>query len=303
MPDNPSAQDAPPLRTFVTIKWKAPDADASYLRRGGRETAYDHRNVNAICGMLRRVYGDRFRMICVTDDAEGLDRAVIPFLIGDEQRRFIREFSGRFFKLFLYSREFADFVGADFIYTDLDVVIAGDIWYAGPADIAILQGFGAETEGRLGPLAIMRRSLGLLRRGRFRELADFLRYPRKIWCRFNSSYVFLRHGTCHDLWERFDQSHRRAILEQNRIVGTDQAWLHFNTDDRFAVVGPDDGFFRIGQLRQKGSGASIRRQDIRFVAFPGEEAKKPWNATAPDQFGLAALYRSHFVSAAEPNRV
>lgn len=196
------------MLTILTWKWGA---------------KFSARHVNVLRSMLARRLELEHRIVCVTDDAAGIDTAIetipIPARHGDSARcrRRMRAFD----------RTFASAIGDRILALDLDVVLTGDI---------------TPLVDRADPLVCWRVGYAGV---------------------FSGSVILMDAGVLDPLWRAFDKDPdgyaRRAAP---RAVGSDQAMLNFylsqsTTKIRPAVWTEADGFvtyFGAGYARLEARG-------------------------------------------------
>jgi hypothetical protein len=163
-------------------------AIATFLwRPHDRETIYGPEHVNMLKLMLDE-FAPPHRMVCVTDDATGIDPSVhiveIESCLVDAGRRYP--------KLMFYRRDAETLFGASRIaMVDLDCIVTGS-----------LRRIFARTE----PLVAW-------------DDPNWGSTP------YNSSLVLMDAGAAPDVYERFDPKESEAAVIKSRLMGSDQAWL------------------------------------------------------------------------------
>ena len=90
---------------FICVKW-------------GNKYPADY--VNRLYNMIKRQISSPFTLYCLTDDSEGMYPEIHPLPIIDSS------LSGWWHKLSLFQEDFYGLKG-DILYTDLDVVIVGEL--------------------------------------------------------------------------------------------------------------------------------------------------------------------------------
>jgi hypothetical protein len=203
--------------------------------------------------MLSNTSSRPFRLHCVTDDPQGIDKDVN--IVG--LPHYLMKMGVQFPKLFLFSREFEQESGVEeaFLFLDLDVVILND----------------------LSPLLETREDLRTWRNPRgYKTRISHLLNRRRPPCPYNTSIIKRRIGTCYEVWDDF--TCLRAVQTQYRngnifgpMVGVDQSWLFQVYGLALPTWGSEDGVCR---LREYTSGA-VDPDRARVVFFPG--TSNPWD--------------------------
>jgi hypothetical protein len=106
------------VATLVCWKWKAPPG----VPRTKKQVEYTAGHVNALYRMLSKHISIPFRLICCTDDPEGIDPKVEIVPLWDE----FRSLGGCFVRLGCFQKDFSLF-GPRFTSIDLDCVITTNI--------------------------------------------------------------------------------------------------------------------------------------------------------------------------------
>lgn len=246
-----------------------------------KETAYYAGHVNHIYTMLRGVYGDDFRLICVTDNVDGLNPDIEIFPISEKGKQFIQNNGGRYFKLFLFSREFQEAVAERFIYMDLDASICGpiDTLVDDTTDMVIMRGLYPEY-----PQLNFRAFARQIKRARsLMDVQIAFRHPHIRWCRYNSSFHSVRPFAANYIWEELDATQAKIDIRKQNLMGTDQAYLHLKLGGNIRVVGPEDGIWHFSHLSRFMQQSSTLPKDIKLVVFPGPPHLKPWHPAFREQ--------------------
>jgi len=187
--------------TFVCWKWKGP---------AGYRSTFAPATVNVLAGMLKRHYHGPHELVCVTDDAAGIDPAIRIVPLWPDHSELPsphgRGYPSCYRRLRMFSAEAAQWFGPRFVSMDLDVVITGDITplFANDLDIKLY-----------GDVA--------------------LRTP------YNGSLIQLRAGSRRQVWDTFDpvESPKRTL--KMGMVGSDQAWIAAALGPGEAKWGQHDG--------------------------------------------------------------
>jgi hypothetical protein len=135
-------------RLFLCMKWG---------RRYGVEYA------NRLCSMIARNMTAPFRLVCFTDDAEGLDKAIdarpLPPFPGVPENLAWTPWR----KVSIWSDKLdADLLGRDALFIDLDVVIVGpldDFFTYAPGAYVVIENWTKAGQG-IGNTSVFRTTLG-----------------------------------------------------------------------------------------------------------------------------------------------
>ncbi len=107
--------------SVVVFKWRNP----------GYRSQYEAKHVNTLYRAIQRNYRHQFRLLCFTDDTQGLDPAIEAHPIWDDYASVPNPTWGDgpscYRRLKVFSRDFQDIAGPHFVCVDLDVVITGDL--------------------------------------------------------------------------------------------------------------------------------------------------------------------------------
>ena len=120
---------------IVCLKWSDRAWERTYERP--RFFRYTAAHVNRLARMVGRNLALAHEVVCITDDADGIDDSVrtVPLWgIGGADRYF--------HKLALFSPEMAETIGPRFVFLDLDCVVVGDLTplFDRPDDFVIWRG-------------------------------------------------------------------------------------------------------------------------------------------------------------------
>ncbi len=220
----------------VCWKWKPA---AGYRSTFGPET------VNTLKRMVARHYAGAHELVCITDDAEGIDADVRVIPLWEDFAKVPSPHGpgnpSCYRRLKAFSKEAAQLIGERFVSIDLDCVIVGD----------------------LAPV--------------WDRVEDFVIWgdtsPRTP---YNGSMFLLRAGTRAKVWEGFDPLRSPAIAKAKGYWGSDQAWIG-------AALGPDeprwgraDGVYSFrNDLQNQYAPARPLPDDARVVFFHGKH--DPWD--------------------------
>lgn len=184
--------DESPLR-IVVWKWKPAPGYRSHF---GPET------VNVLARMVARNYPDPHEVVCITDDAAGIDKAVRIIPLWQDHAKVPSPWGPKnpscYRRLKAFSAEARQIIGPRFVSIDLDCVIVDDmrpLWNR-PDDFVV---WGDTARGT----------------------------P------YNGSMWLLRAGTRQRVWKEFDPIRSPRLGRRLNYVGSDQAWIA-------ACLGPNE---------------------------------------------------------------
>ena len=109
------------------------------LKHGNK---YDASFVNILYAMCKKHSTVPFEMVCITEKSEGLDPAIKIYQCPDWGVHGERK--AWWYKVFMFSPEFQNYCGDEFIFFDLDVVIFGNIdklWDFKPKEFVVINDF------------------------------------------------------------------------------------------------------------------------------------------------------------------
>lgn len=224
---------------FSVVCWK--------WHREGYRSKFTANTVNVLRKMVARNFAHPHRFICVTDDAEGLDRQVevvsgwndyaeVPSLHGNGNPSCYR-------RLRMFSRDAGDTFGKRFVSIDLDCVIVDDmkpVW---------------------------------LRDDDFVIWGDTS--PRTF---YNGSMVLMTAGARPQVWEDFDPKKSPAKAFAAGMWGSDQAWISHRLGPNEKKWTKADGVYSFRNEVQRMGGHLPK--GARVVMFHG--VFDPW-APGPQQ--------------------
>lgn len=260
--------------TFVVMKWKGPPPKQKYLSGSRKETAYGEEQVNRIYSMLQKIYQNDFRLICVTDDAEKVRREVEVFPIPEGGSEIIRDYGGRFFKLFLFSSSFHEYVRDPFIYLDLDSAICGDLsdFIYSDYDLVIMRGYRPNP-----PPVSFRAFLARLKSAKnWNGVFGAIKNPRGPWCSYNSSFMAISPFIHNEIWSNLNLPYAQKMIQESNLIGTDQAYLHLHYPGSVQILGEEHGIWHFSKLSRYMAKSTSLPEGIKLVVFPGAPEKKPW---------------------------
>lgn len=232
--DADAPRGAPVTLSLILWKWHSAHYRAKFTG--------DH--VNAVARMARRNYRGELRVICVTDDATGIDPdvevlpdwrdwAAIPSPHGKGAPACYRRLRG-------FHPDIAQHFGPRFVSLDLDVVIVGDMTPVWDRD------------------------------DDFVGLRDAY-HPRQL----NGSMWLLRSGSRPDVWTDFAAAKARRAAALAGYRGSDQAWMTYKL---LAEPTWEKGAGIYSYRRNILADGNRLPPDARMVTFHGQT--KPWDANA-----------------------
>lgn len=221
--------------TAITFKWKpAPGYRSSF----GPET------VNTWAAMIRRHYPHPLRLVCVTDDAEGIDPSidVLP-----DWRDYVNVESphGRnnpscYRRLRLFHPDAAQWFGQRFVSMDLDMVIVGDLTplWDRPEEIV----FWGDTNPLPGS-------------------------------HYNGSMILKTAGCRAKVWTDFDPMVSPSLSYRAKCFGSDQGWYSYCLGPGEAKWTTSDGVY--SYRNHIAPRQATLPDNARVVAFHGHH--DPWD--------------------------
>lgn len=241
----PSWADEP--LTVVCFKWKPP---------GGYRSTFDAEAVNTLAAMVARHYQRPHRVICVTDDAEGIhqDVGIVP-LWDDFARVPSPHGPGNpscYRRLRMFSAEAGQIFGPRFVSLDLDCVITGDLRpiFDRPEDIVLW--------GDTHPTTY-----------------------------YNGSLILQAAGARRQVWDLFDPVQSPRLALQAQQFGSDQGWIGACLGPHEAKFTQADGVYSYrNHIRRH---ADRLPKDARLVVFHGHV--DPWDQKAQRLAWVREHYR------------
>jgi hypothetical protein len=226
------------MLSIVTWKWAKP----------GYRSWFRSEHVNIMRAMVERHYPEPHRVVCITDDPEGIDERVmtVPLwaLHGDLLNpTWPGPGPSCYRRLRAFSPEFAEIAGERFVSIDLDVVITGD----------------------MRPL--------------WNRDEDFIMYASKhAHGALNGSMFMMRTGARAHVWEDFDPIDSPKLTHAAGLTGSDQAWIEYCLGRRKEATWTEaDGIYAWRQdCKQRRAGALP--EGARLVVFHGKP--DPWDPVA-----------------------
>lgn len=222
------------MLSVVCFKWKPAHGYRSYFNADA---------VNTLARMVRRHYKHQHRVVCVTDDPEGIERHIdivplwkdlanVPNPHGSHQPSCYR-------RLKAFSVEAREWFGERFVAVDLDCVIVGDLsplWNR-PEEFII---WGSGTD-------------------------------RRVWC--NGSMWMMTAGARRQVWDTFNPRFSPGQAKRAGFFGSDQGWIAHCLGRKEAMWTTKDGVysFRV----HLNAGSKQLPSDARIVFFHGKY--DPWH--------------------------
>lgn len=233
--------------SVVCWKWNRP----------GYRSTFTGAHVNAMARMVDRHYSKSARIICVTNDATGIDRDRVEMIADREDFADLPSPHGGnnpscYRRLLLWHPDAAQWFGERFVSIDLDNVLVRDVrpLWDRPEDCVVYR----------DPL-----------------------YPGQI----NGSMLLLAAGSRPDVWTAFDPDRSPQIARGVGFRGSDQAWLSLRlpTEPRWDTR---DGVYSFRKDIEPAGGRLPA--DARIVVMHGRQ--DPWTggqkyAWCRDNWGAA----------------
>jgi len=231
---------------IVTFKWKpAP----------GYHTRYEARHVNVMARMVARFYQAPHEVVCITDDAEGLDAGirVVPLWsdFADLPNPKGPLFPSCYRRLKTFSAEAAQLIGERFVMLDLDCVLTDDVrpLWDRPEDFVILKS-----------------------------------HYERLW--YSGAMILMHAGARAQVWTEFDPLTSPAQARAEGHFGSDQAWIAARLGPNEATWSTQDGVYSFSQHVAPNRGALPA--NARLVNFHG--IINPWDDRVMEQLGWVREY-------------
>lgn len=215
------------MLNFVCFKWKR-------IPTGFQLPAvcdYTPRHVNVLRSMLARHVHLPHRLICVTDEPEGIEPRVEVVPLWDR----CRELGGCYNRLWVFSREAGELLGPRFVCIDLDVVLVRDCTplFDRPESFVI----NAYNPTRVG------------------ENDQY----------YNGGLFMMDAGARASVWDQFDPETVPEMVQSDpSVIGSDQAWIRIHLGKGEARWTNADGVYEARQVRRR------LPQNARLVLFAGK---------------------------------
>lgn len=234
--------------TVVCWKWKPAH---------GYRSSFTAEHVHVLQRMVARHYSLPHRFVCVTDDADGIDRSsvdVVPLwdTFADVPSPHGKQYPSCYRRLRAFAPEAVQFFGPRFVSLDLDMVIVGDVtalWSRHETFVA-----WADTEHRR---------------------------------RYNGSMWMLTCGARPSVWDRFDPAVSPREARNAGCPGSDQGWISHVLGTGEATWTARDGVYSYrNEIADNGNALPI---NARVIAFHG--SVKPWSQQAQQCDWVREHYR------------
>lgn len=225
----------PDSLTVVTFKWKPSNGYRSHF---GPET------VNTLARMVKRHYPHPHRVVCVTDDAKGIDSSIAVIPLWKDLSHIMNPHGSHqpscYRRLKAFSVEARDWFGERFVALDLDCVITADMTplWSRTEDFII---WGSKTDKR---------------------------------CWYNGSMWMMTAGARKQVWETFNPRFSPFVAKRHGHFGSDQGWIGHILGKKEATWGIEDGVYSY-RVHLK-AGEKPLPPDARIVFFHGKY--DPWHA-------------------------
>lgn len=220
------------MLTVGCFKWESP----GYRSHFGPEA------VNVLASMVSRHYPHPYRMVCVTDNAKGIDPSVTIVPLWPDLGHITNPHGSHqpscYRRLKAFSKEAKQWFGERFVFLDLDCVILGDmtpLWNR-PEDFII---WGGKN--------------------------------KKAW--YNGSMWMMTAGARKQVWETFNPRHSPHVAKRHGHFGSDQGWIGYVLGKTEATWGTEDGVYSYRVHMQ--AGAKPLPDNARVVFFHGKY--DPWH--------------------------
>ena len=207
------------MLNIVCFKWQRPNRGV--ILPSQRMLEYGPRHVNTLFNMLRRNVRDPFRLICVTDNANGIDKRVEVVPMWSDHR----DMGGCYTRLKVFSPAMRELLGDRFMCIDLDCVIVGDIT----------------------PLLHRKEELVINSfNGQFSHDPD--QY-------YNGGMILMTAGARSDVYDTFAADPKAAHEQIQRqtqarvCIGSDQAWMRLVLGKSVPRFSNNDGVYEARQFR------------------------------------------------------
>lgn len=212
---------------FVCFKWKR---SAEGFQLPG-VCSYTAKHVNVLRNMLERNVQLEHRLICVTDDPDGIDERIETVTLWDK----CKSLGGCYNRLWVFSEEARELFGDRFVCIDLDCVITGDCTelFSRKEDFVI----NSYNPAEVAP----------------------------IDQHYNGSLFMVTAGARKELWDDFDPLTTPATVQADtNTIGTDQAWIRHKLGKDEARFTNADGVY---EARQIGNNLT---PNVKIVFFSGK---------------------------------
>lgn len=246
------------MLSVVCWRWKTP----------GFRSDYTAERVNIFASMVRRHYHHPHRLICITDDAEGLDSSIEVVPLWDDYRHVPSPHGGGhpscYVRLKAFAPEMRDILGERFVSVDLDCVITGDLTplWSRTEDFVIWH-HAIPSPGKNGPRN-----------------------------RINGSMWMMTAGARAEVWERFTSAASGVEAYRAGFHGSDQGWMQYVMGLQAGWTDEDGVYSFKYEVLRNHNGALP--ENARIVMFHGKP--DPWDAEAMRHPWVGRHYRAEEVA-------
>lgn len=242
---------------IVTWKWE-PVESKKYLNKKSR--AYSANHVNALYLMLKKHVHIPFKMLCVTDNPEGICQEIKTIPLWED----FKDLGGCFLRLKCFGKDIGSILGERFVSIDLDCVITGDITklFDRKEDFIIWGDTNRKTQycGSLWMMDAGARSQVLEnfdpalpkinKRGKYPKGTDQAQITKilwpheKMWTKEDGIYNFVRDISRHRDNKKLPTKAKIVffngkVLPDDPVIQKDYPWVR----EHYPVTGDGDNFF------------------------------------------------------------
>lgn len=199
---------------------------------------YKSGHVNKLAASVRRNLQIEHEFVCVTDMPDGIDSSIRVVPLWNDYR----EMGGCYLRLKLFSPEMRDVLGERFVQIDVDSVVTGD----------------------LTPL--------------LKRPEKFIAWKNINWPKtpYSGSMFMMTAGSRPLVWSSFDRKRSPQLTAEQKMCGTDQAWIGYVLGKREATWSEADGVYSyaFGEKSIKRAGTPPRNARIVFFNGPYDPGMK-----------------------------
>lgn len=207
-----------PELTFVCFKWKRITTGVQLPN----VIDYSARHVNTLRNMLERHVRIPHRLVCVTDQADYIDSRIEVIPLWDH----CRYLGGCYNRLWVFSEEAREYFGDRFCCIDLDCVLVNDCTSIfDRSEDFVINSYNPMIYNEYSP--------------RFKGIDQH----------YNGGLFMMNAGCRASVWGEFDyETVPPLMIEDQRVVGSDQAWIRYHLGKREARWGNAEGVFEARQV-------------------------------------------------------
>lgn len=215
----------------------------------GYRRKFTAEHVNTWARMIKRNYKNEIRLVCITDDPEGItDCETYP--LWEDCSKLMNACGAHlpscYRRLKLFSAEMKEIFGERIVSVDLDVVITGDLTVLWDRDESFI---------------------GWYQKGTIHELA------------YNGSMFLLKAGEHSAVWDWFDPDGSPDLAFDMGWKGSDQAWISFCMGRRAGWNKKDGVYSWRTEVMPNGGGLP---RGAKVVFFNGKD--NPWDVNLQKQY-------------------